>query len=881
MNGCSIRLVGMAGILWLSAVWSAVAGPSLPITKPPVQPLTLQTGPLIDPVAAQGQWVIDTGGVETVRTNEFYDEPLGGFESDQAIHGVVTNILYAPGTPPQPILGFDIEATIINDTSSDATWPDGSNSHGETLNYREPPYVGPMMKTVLTAEFAIRDMATLPLPFTPPYRDRQPYIEALNEDLGAWYCWSPESEDPDHQPPGGYFVPAWDFGTILPGMSAQRSLSFAVASPGLLPTDPRYIAIQNSFDMRLDIFLNRGTSLKISTWIDDLALDTGGMQEEPPLRMSDVSVFHNMDEEALLDFGDAPDPSYPTLLANDGARHVMMPGVHMGLLVDAEPDGQPDATATGDDLAGLPDEDGVTFKTPLVAGFPATIDVVCSVPGFLSVWIDFNANGSWSEAGEKVFSTTGVAAGTNTLAFTVPPGATPGVTFSRFRFTTTQTALLPTGQANDGEVEDYAVDILQEAEPTEDFGDAPDGPYPTLRVNNGARHTIVPGVHLGQYIDGEPDGQPTPNSDGDDINPPLGLDDEDGVFIPTPLVAGSTVPIHVVASTNGYLNAWIDWNNNGTWADPGEHVYIQQLLHSGVNVLNLNVPMPPALVPGGPHSRWRFTTYAPATPSFMGAETDGEVEDYEVHLEVLDFGDAPDPFYPTLLINDGARHRIPSRYWLGVVPPDADGDGQPHPQALGDDLTGTPDEDGASLVGDLVRGSNAVFLVVASTNGYLNAWLDFNRDGDWFDAGEQIATNRSLAAGTNQLAIAVPAGASLGYTFARFRFGSQSGLGVTGLASDGEVEDHMFTILQPPPPADIIITNLYCGTNLGVAFVEWGGASAVTYETQFTTNQLTATNLNWTSWGGVISAPPYRQQDTNAFNTSRFYRVVAPWVPAP
>ena len=49
-----------------------------------------------------------------------------------------------------------------------------------------------------------------------------------------------------------------------------------------------------------------------------------------------------------LDFGDAPQPPYPTLLSADGARHVLVPGVHLGQLAGAEPDGQPDANANGD-----------------------------------------------------------------------------------------------------------------------------------------------------------------------------------------------------------------------------------------------------------------------------------------------------------------------------------------------------------------------------------------------------------------------------------------------------------------------------------------------------------------------------------------------------
>ena len=51
-----------------------------------------------------------------------------------------------------------------------------------------------------------------------------------------------------------------------------------------------------------------------------------------------------------------------------------------------------------------------------------------------------------------------MAAGLNTLIFPVPAGATSGNTFARFR-ATTDGAVLFTGQASDGEVEDYQVTI--------------------------------------------------------------------------------------------------------------------------------------------------------------------------------------------------------------------------------------------------------------------------------------------------------------------------------------------------------------------------------------------------------------------------------------
>jgi hypothetical protein len=63
-----------------------------------------------------------------------------------------------------------------------------------------------------------------------------------------------------------------------------------------------------------------------------------------------------------LDYGDAP-ASYGTLLADDGARHQIVSGFHLGATVDADFDGQPTIGADGDDNDGLDDEDGVVFNT--------------------------------------------------------------------------------------------------------------------------------------------------------------------------------------------------------------------------------------------------------------------------------------------------------------------------------------------------------------------------------------------------------------------------------------------------------------------------------------------------------------------------------------
>lgn len=166
-----------------------------------------------------------------------------------------------------------------------------------------------------------------------------------------------------------------------------------------------------------------------------------------------------------LDFGDAPSP-YPTLLADDGAGHVIEAAAPiLGALIDEEDDGQPGADAgeggtDGDDADTSDDEDGVSFTAAMAGGASATVDVVVSgAAGLLNAWIDFNADGDWDDSGEQIFTDEALVVGSNSgLSFTVPATAVSGETFARFRLDTAG-GLAPTGLASDGEVEDYKVAI--------------------------------------------------------------------------------------------------------------------------------------------------------------------------------------------------------------------------------------------------------------------------------------------------------------------------------------------------------------------------------------------------------------------------------------
>jgi len=613
-----------------------------------------------------------------------------------------------------------------------------------------------------------------------------------------------------------------------------------------------------------------------------------------------------------LDLGDAPAPAYPTLKANNGARHLIVPSVRLGAAIDLEVDANPNATATGDDLDGLDDEDGVTFTTPLRAGQVATVEVVASTGGFLNAWLDFNANGSWAQPGEQIFTNRSLAAGNNILNILVPPSASAGNTFARFRFNTAG-GLSFDGPAADGEVEDYMVSVAPVADLVVFQSDAPDPvgvgsnlTY-TVTVSNAGPSAATAVLFTNVLPAGVTFGSVTPSQggctpSGGTVTCSLGvlasgasatvaiavtptavasLTNRASAFSTEFDVAASnntstevttalnpphvTTPPQSLTVTNGNPATFTvvatgsaplsyQWRLAGTNlldktnstltiasaqpADAGDYsVRVSNAVGAEVSPsATLTVLVPPAIT-AQPQSR---TNLAGSTATFSVTATGsaplayqwffqgstalpgatnatlvltnvltnnagayqvrvtnsaGLVTSSSASLTVLemDFGDAPDPSFPVLLANNGARHRIAPGVRLGSLL-DFEPDGQPGAAATGDNLNGQADEDGVSFLTPVRVGQSASVSVVASTNGVLSAWLDFNRNGSWAEAGEQIFTNVVLVAGANALQFVVPASAVSGNSYARFRFSTVGGLSFVGEAANGEVEDYAVAV---------------------------------------------------------------------------------------
>ncbi len=175
-----------------------------------------------------------------------------------------------------------------------------------------------------------------------------------------------------------------------------------------------------------------------------------------------------------------------------------------------------------------------------------------------------------------------------------------------------------------------------------------------------------------------------------------------------------------------------------------------------------------------------------------------------------DWGDAPDPTYPSLAVNDGPKH-ILHNFWLGEGV-----SGETDSRQVDNDTF----DDGIHFLGSSpIPGGpyNGVYYlpgeygaVTVFVNGeydcdiFIHGWIDWNRDGDWDDEGENIfSTDIPGAPRSIEIEFPIPAEIEPGDTWARFRVDDQNLNSITGVAQRGEVEDYHLVDWLVPVELDI------------------------------------------------------------------------------
>ena len=384
-----------------------------------------------------------------------------------------------------------------------------------------------------------------------------------------------------------------------------------------------------------------------------------------------------------------------------------------------------------------------------------------------------------------------------------------------------------------------------------DYGDAIS--TDTLQADNGSRHALLPidapQLALGVFADGDPDGQPSANAKGDDndltsfattIAGVTTTSEGSGVLEFTSTPAGSdgdivtltddlsnTVPFELdFDGTNSGVGVIVDISAAATaddvaaaFATAVNNAVLAGLItdlaafESGNEVdLGGTADTVVDLSGAASVSRKLTGTFVLEFPNAGYADADTiTIVDGNGDTTIFELNDlssaniftasntiaidvdlsAATPEEVVQAIADAMNTRIASGQ-LALGPVTVDG------------LTLTfvgDDEDGVTF-GSIFNSDSAPVPVTVTSNGpgILDVWFDWNGDGDFRDAGEQLYSNLPIEAGETVLDVQTPVGAAIGFTTSRFRVSRLGNLHLDCIGIGGEVEDHLIEIVDGSPP---------------------------------------------------------------------------------
>ncbi|MCO8121426.1 tandem-95 repeat protein [Stieleria sp. TO1_6] len=378
-----------------------------------------------------------------------------------------------------------------------------------------------------------------------------------------------------------------------------------------------------------------------------------------------------------LDYGDAPDPvtnipgRYPTLLANDGPRHVVVDDLYLGSQIDVDANGQSSRDADGDDAVNDVTTTGTLFSVTFSGG-EAIVNVNSATVDPLT------------RDGDTIVINTGVT--TATLEFDL-----------NGRFDEDSFAIQPTDPTDVNSILQAISDAIDES-PVQPAG--------------------VEFVSTSIVINGDDEDGVTFTSNQ---NP-------GGVFN-----KHVVTPIEFTVTGSGILQGWIDYNADGEWsaneaikfyepgADRATAIPRTSLALSGdgtqTYTYDTYVPTssPDPLAPTPTTARFRFSRTGNLEPT--GLALSGEVEDYQVLL----LNGTPPTLTPPQLNRSFSVNEEQVLQALDV-------DGSLTPTITTDNglLAGVVDADGDPVE---IFPADAVVRDLFTPNGTLAGELDLNTNG--------------------------------------------------------------------------------------------------------------------------------------------------------
>lgn len=407
--------------------------------------------------------------------------------------------------------------------------------------------------------------------------------------------------------------------------------------------------------------------------------------------------------------------------------------------------GYKDNTYLSEDLA-----QGSSYMVELTPGFASS-----TYNEYWKIWIDYNQDLDFDDPGELVFDAGSMSSSMVNGSFTVPQNAPLGNTRMRvsMKYNGAQTAC---EAFNYGEVEDYTVKI-----------GSPQTPTSTYCIAKGldASYEWIANVSLGDINNN------SGNDGGYANNTSISTDLEKGAAYTVSLSPGFSGQTY-----NEYWKVWIDYNNDGDFTDAGELAFDAGSMSTGTVTGSITVP---SNVSTG-SKRMRVIMRYNAAPSSCGTFDYGEVEDYKVNIvesvQQVNYCNSQ---------GSNSSYEWIAGVQIGSINNNSGNDGGYY--------------DFTSISTDLSVGSSTNITLSPGFSGqvyneYWKIWIDFNKDGDFTDAGEQVYTSGGLSSSTVIGSLNIPSNVPTGLTRMRVSMKYNGAPSSCETFSYGEVEDYSVNI---------------------------------------------------------------------------------------